>query len=252
MSKVKPKKHFGQHFLKDVSIAKKIADNVLEDSNCLIEIGPGMGMLTQFILNKSKNFIGIEIDYESVLFLNNRFPNLNIMHEDFLKFNLSKQKGELDIVGNFPYNISSQILFKVLESNKKVRSLIGMFQLEVGERISSQFGSKKYGILSVLLQTYYNIDKIFIIDSTSFYPPPKVKSIVIKLTRNKRKTLKVNEKLYIKVVKAAFNQRRKILRNALNVFTFKESSLVNELFSKRAEELKVEEFINLTRLVVCK
>jgi len=250
MKRVKAKKHFGQHFLTDLNVAQKIADNIPKNSNHLIEIGPGTGMLTQLIYNKHNKFTAIEIDKELVVFLNEKIPGIDIINQDFLRFNLHDfDNDDLSIVGNFPYNISSQILFKTFEFRQKVTSLVGMFQLEVGDRIAASSGSKKYGILSVLIQTFFDVHKLFVVNQHVFTPPPKVKSIVIKLTRNSRDTLGCNEGLYMKVVKAAFNKRRKMLRNALNMFTFINQDAVNDLLSKRAEQLSVQDFIRLTKVI---
>lgn len=250
MKRVKAKKHFGQHFLIDLNVAQKIADNIPENSNHLIEIGPGTGMLTQLIYNKHNKFTAIEIDKELVVFLKDKIPGINVVNQDFLQFNLhSLDNDDLSIVGNFPYNISSQILFKTFECRQKVASLVGMFQFEVGDRIAANSGSKKYGILSVLIQTFFDVHKLFVVNRHVFTPQPKVKSIVIKLTRNSRHTLGCNEDLYIQVVKAAFNKRRKTLKNALNMFAFIDQHSADSLLSKRAEELSVQDFISLTKLI---
>lgn len=253
---VKPKKHLGQHFLKDETVSQRIANQIdlYPDIKTVLEIGPGMGALTKFLLAK-KNFEThvIEIDRESVDYLNEHFPELHgrIYSTDFLHEDLSKLiNGNVAIVGNFPYNISSQILFKVLDHKDQVPLVLGMFQKEVAERVSEGPGSKKYGIISVLLQAFYDIEYLFTVEPDVFIPPPKVKSGVIKLTRNSIKKLDCDEQLFKRVVKAAFGQRRKTLRNSMKALINEVSEGFDtsaDLFQRRAETLSVEEFVKLTQ-----
>jgi 16S rRNA (adenine1518-N6/adenine1519-N6)-dimethyltransferase len=252
--KVKPKKYLGQHFLKDNSIAQKIVEAYFEipSDSFLIEVGPGMGVLTDFILNKNeKGFIALDVDEESVDFLKKKYPensdNFRLM--DFLNTDFAQlTKGKWNVIGNFPYNISSQILFKVLEYRKQVDVLVGMFQKEVGIRICANAGSKDYGILSVLVQAFYEADYLFTVQPGSFNPPPKVKSGVIRLIKKADINLNCNENLFFKVVKTAFNQRRKMLSNALKPL-IGETNLQSNLLSKRAEQLSVHDFTELTSMI---
>jgi len=248
MRKVKAKKHLGQHFLKDVSIAEEIVDQLAIKENTILEIGPGMGVLTKFLINKSKKLQVIEIDKESVFYLRLHYPELKIIEGDFLKLDLNTFENNVSIIGNFPYNISSQILFKAFEKRDKVTEIVGMFQKEVAERIAS-IKSKKKGILSVLLQAFYDIEYCFEVDSHHFDPPPKVKSGVIKMKRNGRENLGCDEKIFIKIVKAGYNQKRKTLRNSLKSFNLNLNSKTEILLQKRAEQLNVDEFIFLTKNV---
>ncbi len=250
---VRPKKHLGQHFLTDQNTARKIVDYLPEDIENLLEIGPGKGILTQFILSKKwSDFKVIEIDEESVGYLLENFPQLqgSVIQSDFLKYDLgSLFTGHWAIIGNFPYNISSQILFRVLEHRHRIDLVVGMFQKEVAERIVSPPGNKSYGILSVLIQAFYTIEYLATIREGVFFPPPKVKSAVIKLSRNQVDKLDCNESLFFDVVKTAFNQRRKTLRNALRKFGTDQLSPVAELLSLRAEQLSVQDFIRLTKAI---
>lgn len=249
---VRPKKHLGQHFLKDENIARKIVDTLPADTINLLEIGPGTGILSKHLLTCNfRNYFAIEVDRESIEFLNQHFPELSqkIIFGDFLKYELSLLFQEkFSIIGNFPYNISSQILFKVLEYKNQITLVVGMFQKEVAERIASPPGSKKYGILSVLVQAYYQIDYLFTVSEHVFTPPPKVKSAVLRFQRNKVEKLNCDEKLFIEVVKTAFNQRRKTLRNALKKYTFSPEAEI--LLSQRAEQLSVDEFVFLVNQLV--
>ncbi|MCL2290064.1 MAG: 16S rRNA (adenine(1518)-N(6)/adenine(1519)-N(6))-dimethyltransferase RsmA [Bacteroidetes bacterium] len=244
MQKVTPKKALGQHFLNDETIAEKIVQSITLNNTSILEIGPGMGVLTQFLLqHENKDFQVVEIDAESVLYLQKKYPSLQIISGDFLKLNLSEYYTEkLTIIGNFPYNISSQILFKVLENKDIVTELVGMFQKEVAERVASKPGKKMYGILSVLLQAYYDIEYLFTVDEHLFTPPPQVKSGVIRMIRNFDKKLHCDETLFKNVVKTAFNQRRKTLRNSLKSFSFLEEYKENPIFGMRPEQLSVREF----------
>lgn len=252
---VKAKKHLGQHFLKDESIAKKIAD-ALQGTNYtkVLEIGPGMGVLTKYLLeNKTYETSVIEIDTESVEYLQAHFLHLNnrIFENDFLKVDLHRlfNKEPFAVIGNFPYNISSQIVFRAIENRELVPEFAGMFQKEVAERIAEKAGSKKYGILSVLSQAFYDVEYLFDVSPKVFDPPPKVVSGVIRMTRKENYTLPVNEKLFFTVVKTTFNHRRKMLRKSLQNLGISQTLRENEFLTKRPEQLSVEEFIYLTRLV---
>ncbi|MFC2100378.1 16S rRNA (adenine(1518)-N(6)/adenine(1519)-N(6))-dimethyltransferase RsmA [Bacteroidota bacterium] len=250
---IRPKKHLGQHFLIDENIARKIIDSLILKEGNVLEIGPGKGMLTKYLLdNKKWDTRVIEIDRESIDYLQLQFPNnkKQIIQGDFLKTNLKEIfDKECTVIGNFPYNISSQILFKVIENREKVIEVVCMLQKEVAQRIASPPGSKSYGILSVLLQAFYDISYLFSVSEHVFNPPPKVKSAVIRLTRNDKKQLDCDESLFFKVVKTAFNQRRKTLRNALKVFNFTSDENINELLGKRAEQLTIADFVRLTNTV---
>jgi 16S rRNA (adenine1518-N6/adenine1519-N6)-dimethyltransferase len=250
---VRPKKHLGQHFLTDQNIAKRITDS-LSPAGCrnLIEIGPGKGVLTGFLLERQDiDLIPVEIDHESVDFLLNLFPGINsrLIKGDFLELDLNKiVSGDFRIIGNLPYNISSQIFFKVLDHHDRVKEVVCMIQKEVAERIASPPGNKTYGILSVLLQTWFNIEYLFSVNSGSFFPKPDVQSAVIRLTRNDRIELGVDPKKFKLVVKTAFNQRRKMLRNSVKGL-LSTNVMENPLFQRRPEQLSVEEFIELTRFI---
>lgn len=248
MYPVRAKKHLGQHFLKDENIAQKIVASLLSNKNVL-EIGAGTGVLTKYLKDIPEiNLKIIEIDKESIIFLKNNFPEIaeNIIQSDFLRYDLKTLfNGKFSIIGNFPYNISSQILFRAIENKDDVEEVVGMFQKEVAVRIASAPGKKDYGILSVLLKAWYDIEYLFTVDEHVFVPPPKVKSAVIRLKRNNVTSLGCDEKLFIAVVKTAFNQRRKTLRNALSSFGFKDTSDI--IFTKRAEQLSVENFVWLTQ-----
>ncbi len=252
---VRPKKFLGQHFLKDQNIALKIVEaiNLASGRNRIIEIGPGTGVLTKFLAaNKSVDLRLVEIDRESVSFLKNYYPELRdqIVEGDFLKLGTKDLFIEdFIIVGNFPYNISSQIFFKVLELRNQVTQVVCMLQKEVAERIAEKEGSKTYGILSVLLQAYYDIEFLFKVPPGVFHPPPKVMSAVIRLTRNKTQQLACDEDLFKKVVKQSFQNRRKTLRNALKPLTLRASIYALPLMDKRAEQLTVDQFITLTKLI---
>jgi 16S rRNA (adenine1518-N6/adenine1519-N6)-dimethyltransferase len=252
---VRPKKFLGQHFLNDQNIALKIVEaiNLSPGRNRIIEIGPGTGVLTKFLAtNKSVDLRLVEIDSESVSFLKNHYPELRdqIVEGDFLELPTKDLfVDDFIIVGNFPYNISSQIFFKVLELRHQVTQVVCMLQKEVAERIAEKEGSKTYGILSVLLQAYYDIEFLFKVPPGVFHPPPKVMSAVIRLTRNKTQRLACDETLFKKVVKQAFQNRRKTLRNALKPLTLSASIYALPLMDKRAEQLTVDQFISLTKLI---
>jgi 16S rRNA (adenine1518-N6/adenine1519-N6)-dimethyltransferase len=246
MSFVKPKKNLGQHFLTDQNIARKIVDSLGSGVPDVLEIGPGMGVLTQYLLNRPEiNIHVIEIDRDSVAWLQQNFPQLkHIWAEDFLKSNIAEKfEGNFRIIGNFPYNISSQIFFKVLALRNRIPEVVGMVQKEVAERIASKHGNKTYGILSVILQAFYEIEYLFTVSEHVFLPPPKVKSAVIRLKRNSVITLPCNEILFVEVVKAAFNHRRKMLRNSLKEIC---ENVPEKYADKRPEQLSVSDFIELT------
>ena len=253
MTIVRAKKNLGQHFLKDKNIAQKIVESLLASPNGnVLEIGPGMGVLTQFLLEKNYQTHVVEIDTESVEYLQNHFPQLQerIISGDFLRLNLQKYfSGPVAIIGNFPYNISSQIFFKVLENREQIPEVVGMIQKEVAERIAAPHGSKTYGILSVLLQAFYDIEYLFTVSENVFIPPPKVKSAVVRLTRNNRQQLDCDEKLFFQVVKMAFNQRRKTMRNSLKAMITDEALKNSEIMALRPEQLSVPNFERLTRLI---
>ena len=249
MSFVKPKKSLGQHFLTDQNIARKIVDSLGSETTDVLEIGPGMGVLTQYLLNRPEiNLHVIEIDRDSIAYLQQNFPHLNnIYSEDFLKSDIKlKFKGNFTVIGNFPYNISSQIFFKVLEMRNRIPEVVGMVQKEVAERIASKHGNKSYGILSVILQAFYEIEYLFTVSEHVFNPQPKVKSAVIRLKRNTTVALPCNEELFVEVVKAAFNQRRKMLRNSLKSIS---ENLPVRYADKRPEQLSVKDFIELTTII---
>lgn len=254
MEKVKAKKHLGQHFLNDENIAKKISDTLsLKGYNKVLEIGPGMGVLTKYLLEKSIETYVIEIDTESVKYLNTHYPKLQnrIISKDFLKYDLKEIfiDEPFAIIGNFPYNISSQIVFKMLEMRRQVPEFSGMFQKEVAERICEKKGSKTYGILSVLVQAFYETEYLFTVSENVFTPPPKVKSGVLKLTRKDNFRLECDEKLFFSVVKTAFNQRRKTLRNSLKSLNILDNKKGEKIFDLRPEQLSVEDFIEITKMV---
>ena len=260
---VKAKKHLGQHFLKDENIAKKIADALTEkEYTNIVEIGPGMGVLTKYLLQNKTKVTVFEIDTESVQYLQEVFPvehikintsreKFQILEGDFLKKDLPQifNNQQLAIIGNFPYNISSQIVFKAIENRKIVKEFSGMFQKEVAQRIAEKQGSKTYGILSVLTQAFYDVEYLFTVPPSVFNPPPKVDSGVIRCVRKKNFTLPVDEKLFFRVVKTAFNQRRKMLRSSLKSFKLSETLKEDPIFAKRPEQLSVNEFILLTQKI---
>ena len=249
---VRPKKSLGQHFLIDLNIAQAIADTLDNYKNTpILEVGPGMGVLTQYLLSKGHDLTVVELDHESIEYLQENFPELkgHILEEDFLKLDLSKLfSGNFCVIGNYPYNISSQIFFKVLDYKDLIPCCSGMIQKEVAERMASGPGNKNYGILSVLMQAWYDIEYLFTVPEHVFEPPPKVKSAVIRMTRNKVTDLGCSEQLFKQVVKTSFNQRRKTLRNSLKPILGKECSLYgNPIFDKRPEQLSVDQFISLTK-----
>lgn len=251
MTEVKAKKFLGQHFLTDERIAERIVDSLSTATNHVLEIGPGMGVLTKYLIKKDElDFHVVEIDRESVAYLHDHYPTLDVIEGDFLQYDLTSLFHDtFSIIGNFPYNISSQILFKVFDNRDRVSEVVGMFQKEVAERVAAGPGSKTYGILSVLLSAFYNIEYLFTVNENVFNPPPKVKSAVIRLRRNDVKSLECDEKLFVQVVKAGFNQRRKTLRNALRQLNLPLDRINEETFAKRAEQLSVAQFIEITKTI---
>jgi 16S rRNA (adenine1518-N6/adenine1519-N6)-dimethyltransferase len=243
---VRAKKHLGQHFLKDENIAAKIAASLSSSTKQVLEVGPGTGMLTKYLLKQNyEKFVAVEIDRESAAFLRTNYPQPGdwLIEADLLKMDFTTLfNGQFSVIGNFPYNISSQILFRVLENHEQVNEAVGMFQKEVAVRIAAPPGKKDYGILSVLLQAWYDIEYLFTVEPGVFVPPPKVQSAVIRLQRNTTTDLGCNEKMLLQVVKTAFNQRRKTLHNALKPL----GDYNGEFAGKRAEQLGVEQFVKLT------
>lgn len=252
MKSVRPKKALGQHFLKDLSIAKAIADTVERFPGYpVLEVGPGMGVLTQFLVPKQRELKVVEIDCESVRYLRDNYPELedDIIEDDFLRMHLDClfDGRPFIVIGNYPYNISSQIFFRVLDNRERIPGCTGMIQREVALRLAAKPGSKAYGILSVLMQAWYDIDYLFTVDEHVFNPPPKVKSAVISMKRNDVKELGCDETLFRQVVKTTFNQRRKTLRNGIKPIVGVDCPLlVDSLFDRRPEQLSVGEFIQLT------
>jgi 16S rRNA (adenine1518-N6/adenine1519-N6)-dimethyltransferase len=264
MKQVRPKKNLGQHFLTDLSIAKRIADTVDACPDLpVLEVGPGMGVMTQFLVEKPRPLKVVEIDRESVAYLNEHFPKLreNILGEDFLRMDLTKVFGgeQFVLTGNYPYDISSQIFFKMIDNRELIPCCTGMIQHEVAQRMASQPGTKAYGILSVLIQAWYDVEYLFMVDETVFNPPPKVKSAVIRMTRNQTQHLGCDEQLFKRVVKTVFNQRRKMLRvslkqllsdGALSVLNTQLASSSTTLsLTLRPEQLTIPQFVELTNMV---
>ena len=249
---VRPKKALGQHFLTDLNIARNIVDAMSDDVNVIVEVGAGMGVLTQYIIEDNLEKLRVvEIDTESIEYLKNAFPQLgeHLIHGDFLRTDLSQFASEkIGVIGNFPYNISSQIFFQVLKYRNQVDEVVGMIQKEVAERLAAGPGSKTYGILSVLLQAWYDIEYLFTVHENVFNPPPKVKSAVIRMRRNDVTQLDCDEKLFVTVVKQAFNQRRKTMRNSLRSL-IPQDIIQDEVFNKRPEQLSVAEFVELTKML---
>ena len=255
MTLVRAKKHLGQHFLTDKNIATKIVDSLRPQDRFkqVLEVGPGMGILSDVLLERPDYEVSlIDIDTESYDFLKKKYPALGdrLINADFLELDFAARfDGPLAIIGNFPYNISSQILFKVLDNRQQVVEVVGMFQKEVAERCAAKAGSKEYGILSVFLQAYYKVEYLFTVKAGVFNPPPKVLSAVIRLTRNEIDQLDCDEKLFWQVVKAGFNQRRKTLRNALSSVVPKDKMGEDQLLELRAERLTVADFVKITQQV---
>lgn len=251
---VKAKKHLGQHFLKDEKVAEKIGNTLsFSGYDHVLEIGPGMGVLTKYLLRKDIDVHVVEIDTESVEYLYEHYPKLEgkIHEKDFLKYDLSELFGDdqFAITGNFPYNISTQIVFKMLELREFIPEFSGMFQKEVAQRICEKEGSKAYGILSVLVQAFYDAEYLFTVPPSVFNPPPKVDSGVLRLTRKEDFSLPCDEKLFFRVVKTAFQQRRKTLRNSLKTFQLPDEIKEDTIFDKRPEQLSTERFIELTQKI---
>lgn len=251
MEKVKAKKHLGQHFLKDEEVAKNIADTLqLKGYEDILEIGPGMGVLTKYLLEKPVTTYVVEIDNESVDYLNENYPKLHgkIIAKDFLKYDINEvfEGKQFAIIGNFPYNISTQIVFKALELRNQIPEFSGMFQKEVAQRICEKKGTKAYGILSVLVQAFYDAEYLFTVDEHVFIPPPKVKSGVLRLTRKEDFSLPCSEKMFFRVVKTGFQQRRKTLRNSLKTMELSDELRQDKIFDLRPEQLSVADFINIT------
>ena len=252
---VRAKKHLGQHFLNDESIAKDIVDGLTHHNSYknVLEIGPGMGVLTKYLLDNDRyTTYVIDIDTESIAYLKNNYPDLkdNVISGDYLNISLSDRLGDNHaIIGNFPYNISSQIFFKILDDRSQVPEIVCMLQKEVADRLASPPGNKSYGILSVLLQAYYSIEYLFTVEPDKFNPPPKVRSGVIRLKRNQIINLDCDEKLFKRVVKQGFQNRRKTLRNALKPLNLPEQVAEMDLLNKRAEQLSVDDFVGLTQVI---
>ena len=255
MNSVKPKKFLGQHFLTDLSVASRIADTVDACPELpVLEVGPGMGVLTQYILKKGREFKVVEIDFDSVPYLHEHFPELgdNIIEGDFLQMDLQQVFGGRPFVltGNYPYNISSQIFFKMVENRALIPCCTGMIQKEVAERMAAEPGSKTYGVLSVLIQAWYDVEYLFTVHENVFNPPPKVKSAVIRLTRNGKQELGCDEQLFRRIVKTVFTMRRKMMRNGMKQILGKDSPmLADPIFTKRPEQLSVQDYIDLTNRV---
>lgn len=261
MKAVRPKKNLGQHFLTDLNVAKGIADTVDACPEIpILEVGPGMGVLTQYLTAKNRIVKVVEIDRESVAYLNEAYPMLrdNIIGEDFLRMDLNKvfDGKQFVLTGNYPYDISSQIFFKMLDNRDLIPCCTGMIQREVAQRMASKPGNKQYGILSVLTQAWYDVEYLFTVDENVFNPPPKVKSAVIRMTRNNVSKLSCDETLFKRVVKTVFNQRRKMLRvslrQILNGLETSDEFFTHELMTKRPEQLSIEQFVELTNLVSAK
>jgi 16S rRNA (adenine1518-N6/adenine1519-N6)-dimethyltransferase len=260
---VRAKKHLGQHFLTDEDVAKKIATSLVGTNyDNILEIGPGMGVLTKYLLEQKPKLTAMELDYDSVAYLKESFPlehikldtskeKFSIIEGDFLKQDINKifNNEQFAIIGNFPYNISTQIVFKAIENREFVPEFAGMFQKEVAKRIAEKEGSKVYGIMSVLTQAFFDVEYLFTVPPTVFNPPPKVDSGVIRLTRKENYTLPVDEKLFFRVVKMSFNQRRKMLRGSLKAMNLSDTLKEDPIFTKRPEQLSVQEFINLTEKI---
>lgn len=258
---VRAKKFLGQHFLKDEKVAKKIGDTLdLKATRNVLEIGPGTGVLTKYLLEKDCNLAVMEVDWDSVAYLKNNFPladpnishkNFEVIEADFLKTDIGKlfPNKEFSVIGNFPYNISSQILFRTIENRERIPFFSGMFQKEVAKRICEKPGTKAYGILSVLTQAFYEAEYLFTVPPSVFSPPPKVDSGVLRITRKENYSLDCDEKLFFKVIKRAFQTRRKTLRNSLKSFGIADDIRKKEIFSERPEQLSVNNFVELTNLL---
>ena len=255
MDSIKPKKFLGQHFLTDLSVAQRIANTVDAYPDIpILEVGPGMGVLTQYIIPKQRHFKVVEIDFDSVPYLHEHFPELgdNIIEGDFLKMDLQEvfDGKPFVLTGNYPYNISSQIFFKMVENRNLIPCCTGMIQKEVAERMAASPGGKTYGVLSVLIQAWYDVEYLFTVHENVFNPPPKVKSAVIRLIRNNKQTLGCDEQLFRRIVKTVFTMRRKMMRNGMKQILGKDSPmLADPMFTKRPEELSVQDYVDLTNRV---
>ena len=255
MNSVKPKKFLGQHFLTDLSVASRIADTVDACPTIpVLEVGPGTGVLTQYLLRKERPLKVVEIDFDSVPYLHEHFPELgdNIIEGDFLKMNLQEvfDGHPFVLTGNYPYNISSQIFFKMVENRDLIPCCTGMIQKEVAERLAAAPGGKTYGVLSVLMQAWYDVEYLFTVDEHVFNPPPKVKSAVIRMTRNGKTSLGCDEQLFRRIVKTVFTMRRKMMRNGMKQILGKDSPLLaDSMFTRRPEQLSVQEYVDLTNRV---
>ena len=255
MDSIKPKKFLGQHFLTDLSVAQRIANTVDAYPDIpILEVGPGMGVLTQYIIPKQRPFKVVEIDFDSVPYLHEHFPELgdNIIEGDFLKMDLQEvfDGKPFVLTGNYPYNISSQIFFKMVENRNLIPCCTGMIQKEVAERMAASPGGKTYGVLSVLIQAWYDVEYLFTVHENVFNPPPKVKSAVIRLIRNDKQTLGCDEQLFRRIVKTVFTMRRKMMRNGMKQILGKDSPmLADPMFTKRPEELSVQDYVDLTNRV---
>lgn len=255
VNNVKPKKFLGQHFLTDLNVARRIADTVDACPDVpVLEVGPGMGVLTQYILEKDREFKVVEIDFESVPYLREHFPALgnNIIEGDFLRMDLRQvfEGRQFVLTGNYPYNISSQIFFKMVDNRDLIPCCTGMIQKEVAERMAAAPGSKTYGVLSVLIQAWYDVEYLFTVDEHVFNPPPKVKSAVVRLTRNGKADLGCDVQLFRRIVKTVFTMRRKMMRNGMKQILGKDSPmLADPIFTKRPEQLSVQDYIDLTNRV---
>lgn len=245
---VRPKKFLGQHFLKNERKAEQIVDALSDRFSNVLEIGPGTGVLTKYLIKKPLNLKVAEIDRESVAYLKEHYPELEILEGDFLKMDIPKIFDDnFSIIGNFPYNISSQIFFKVLDNRKQVKEVVCMIQKEVADRIASPPGNKTYGILSVLMQAYYKVEYLFTVKPGEFFPPPKVNSAVIRFTRNDIQALPCDERMFFKIVKQGFQMRRKTLRNALKALNLPADDAIVHYMDKRAEQLSVDDFVKITQ-----
>ena len=246
---MKLKKSFGQHFLHREDIAERIANSLIHDDkyNLIVEVGPGSGMMTKYLIERKESLIAIEADRDLIMPLSMTFPMLNIIHKDFLKVKLDEvTTGQFGLIGNYPYNISSQILFKMLEYRHLVPEMVGMFQKEVAQRVIAPPGSKTYGVISVLIQAYYSGEYLFTVDKGAFNPPPKVQSGVIRLVRRDIQDIPCEYSMFKRIVKGTFSQRRKMLRNTMKQFIKDTDILKEEFFQQRPERLTVQDFIDLT------
>ena len=251
MVNIKSKKHLGQHFLKNPDIAKQIVESIVDREGRVFEIGPGMGILTQFLIEQKREFMAMDVDKDSIDYLRHKYSNYKncFVLGDFLQMGEGLLKNGDILLGNFPYNISSQLFFSIYNRNHQVKEVVCMTQKEVAERICSSPGNRTYGILSVLLQAFYSVEYLFTVEANNFVPPPKVLSAVIRLRRNSINKLNCDENLFKRLVKEGFGKRRKTLRNALNAFYLPDSIKKEEVFGKRAEQLSVKDYVKLARQI---